>query len=424
MLDGLLEALFAPVNASFTRLLQPSTSLPEFRTLLVLLLMLVCLALIIGNSICAVKERSPRAGADAALWFAAAVALAGGLVCTVPAESSDFAYAFHAVFKFFTTFTSWPLAVAYFLYRSVVIVIEAILATCFALVAAVLPAVLLFMLCNFCVWTAVGCAFATWTVFVVFCSSVQQRYSLSPPRIPNPADAAHLAAIPASDEARTLQRIWLSWITTQADDQVLWLARRLTTATTDQHLSSKVQPLPPVEGFDGKYTLWAAEAIVPHARAEHLLRYDYSQTIVDKLVLFFHHLSGCLLQTFLPLPSLRDRFRPFEADLLEGVLFSPFATISMLRHPDNWTRRGMEGVRHIEPATSPALEELLTTAVQFLHGAFGTRPLMADRESAKQQLSTVLDEAATRMRAERADRYLPDAVLDAVLLWKARKEGR
>ncbi|GAA6036775.1 hypothetical protein JCM8097_003474 [Rhodosporidiobolus ruineniae] len=148
----------------------------------------------------------------------------------------------------------------------------------------------------------------------------------------------------------------------------------------------------------------------------------WCQTMV-KLYRFFQRLAGVLLQTFFPLPSLRYRFTPFDRTLLRGLLFTPLVTFEFPQHPDKWITHA-HSTERIEPDTTPALEELVDVSVRYLHSALGPHWTSAHEARAIQSLGAVLLEVQARWALQKAEKQLEVAVLDAVLLWKAAKEGR
>ncbi|GAA6036762.1 hypothetical protein JCM8097_003465 [Rhodosporidiobolus ruineniae] len=439
MFDGLLEALSAPLRDMLHRLAHSSVEFPDLQPAFTLFAVTALSLACVGTLLAACVQDDVYYTLWAAGFLAADVALVAGLVWSVPPETSEVAATFHALWTFFTHIS----LVFNFAYMTILVILEVLLQVLIAVSAILLRAVPIFVLVNASVCLMVAWWLAAQDFFGVFCSWVHQ---LSYPSLPqNPAEAAHLPAAaqavidarhshqvalqagppslqvrPRSEEITDVQRVWVTWFTSTNDEMIRSGARRLVFAI--QH-SRRKQPLLPVQDIDAKYTFSAAYILAHHVTEEHRRRYDYSQTTGDKLYQFFQRLAGVLLQTFCPLPSLRPRFASLDNTLLLGLLFTPLMSLDFPEHPDRWASNDYSTER-IEPDTSPALDELVTAAVRYLHGAFGPKKSSANEVTAIEHLGAVLVEAETRWELQRAEKTLERAVLDAVLLWKARKEGR
>ncbi|GAA6043378.1 hypothetical protein JCM8097_005292 [Rhodosporidiobolus ruineniae] len=382
MLDWHFETLYPPLKEALHRIVHSPTTHPALQPILVVTLALLCFVgaacgLILGAVFLDLLVASVGAG-----LFLGAIAVLLGFVWSVPAETCEIAAEVHELVDkllgLFGNCLSWPFALASFVFSSLLVVLEGALHLTIALSLILLPASIVFFFLNALIWAL-------------------------------PVNARQSRRVGA------LQRLWLRWIKEFDDETVRWAAKRLTAASSGaqplQHTATSSVP---------EYTAFAATALRPHVLQEHLRRCEYDTSPGAAVLRFLRNLSGFLFQTFLPFRSLQRRFRPFTRSTLYGLFLSPLATFYTTPHPDTWARSRIL----VRPDTAPALEELVEAAIGAYIEVYGKVTYNWKRDGTTGRLEDFLQEATTRHLAVETEEKAHEAILDAVLAWKSRKEGR
>ncbi|GAA6043379.1 hypothetical protein JCM8097_005293 [Rhodosporidiobolus ruineniae] len=152
---------------------------------------------------------------------------------------------------------------------------------------------------------------------------------------------------------------------------------------------------------------------------EHLRRHQYATGTLDELYLHHCRLSNLLLRTFLPLSSLKSPFTSHDPEVLAltllGIRFTPL--LCSAHPPGEWA----EMRERVSPDSAPILRKLVAAASRYLSEQ--PSATAQEDERAVKRLTAVLDEGSSRFRAVEAEERAHEAILDAVLAWKARTEG-
>ncbi|GAA6036734.1 hypothetical protein JCM8097_003452 [Rhodosporidiobolus ruineniae] len=225
------------------------------------------------------------------------------------------------------------------------------------------------------------------------------------------------APLASSDAWRGLKQSWYALLHTSSDKIIYQSARWM---FLFMPLSFPARWLSPLTLLP--FLLEAADSMV----SEQLDRYT-PPTLTDEPKVFIQRLSGIFLQTFLPLPTLKHLFVKPDVETLSAVFLTPF---------------NLEATNPTDPSEWPALNELGTLAPRlppphpallgFLHAlecfvvatavlGIGSSGRRVDLE---ELVGVALEEVRLRRRAIEAEQKAHEAILEAVLAWKARKEGR
>ncbi|GAA6036754.1 hypothetical protein JCM8097_003461 [Rhodosporidiobolus ruineniae] len=274
----------------------------------------------------------------------------------------------------------------------------------FSLLCALLQQLLALSLVSFSACMAVGWITVYGKLVRVFCSSKKRsshtpalRYAHRLQKLAeNASTAAALQQSQAASELIEVKRanvtlvlqLWIHTCVRQSDTGLAAVAQRL--------IENQGSLSPSHPAF--RSASLAARSLRASLVSEQARRGTYARTVRDE--------------------TTTTSSIPFSKTLLLATLLTPI--LAHPRYPNTWN--------DLEPpaklASSSAWEDLLECTIRYFDDALCHAPSQKDEDVAVQQLERVLDDTATRWTAVDAEAKAHEAMLEAVLCWKGRKEAR